>query len=99
VRELEHVVRRAVIVCPGPAIRAQDITLESGSVLGTRLEERLTPEEYERQYLREVLEQTGWVIKGPHGAAGVLGMHEATLRYRIKKLGIRREQRKISRRA
>ena len=92
VRELEHAMQRAVIVCPGTVIRIDDIALAPISVRGEPAEERVTPEEYERRYILEVLEQTGWVVRGPHGASAMLGMHEATLRYRMKKLGIRRNR-------
>jgi len=90
VRELEHVVQQAVITCRGPAILAEDIVLgpESSSRDGGK---RLTPEEYERQYLREALEQTEWVIKGTKGAAQMLGMSASTLRYRMKKLKVERD--------
>ena len=37
----------------------------------------------------EVLERTGGIVKGPRGAAAVLGIPGSTLRYRMKKLGIR----------
>ena len=88
VRELEHAVSRAVVVCPGPAIRAEDITLGVGTPEEGSVEEVVTPEEYERRYLRRMLEKAGWVIKGPHGAAALLGMPPSTLHARMKKLGI-----------
>jgi transcriptional regulator with GAF, ATPase, and Fis domain len=50
----------------------------------------VTLDEIERQYIVKVLDQTGWVIKGGNGAAQILGLHEATLRSRMKKLGIQR---------
>ena len=90
VRELEHTVKRAVIMCRGSTIRAEDIALEFGPTGGGATEYVLTPEEYERQYIRNVLEQTGWVIKGPDGAAAVLGLPASTLRSRMKTLGIAR---------
>ena len=92
VRELEHAVQRAVIVCTGPVLRVGDIALAPVSVHGESAEEPVTPEEYERRYILEALEQTGWVVRGPHGAAAMLGIHEATLRYRMKKLGVRRNR-------
>ena len=55
-------------------------------------EERVTLEEHERRYILQVLDDTGWVIGGARGAAAVLGLHEATLRSRMKKLGIVRPQ-------
>jgi len=90
VRELKHTVERAVIVCPGETIRAEDIALGIGQKEGPINGDRLSLEEYERQYIQRVLEETGWVIKGPQGAAAVLGLHPASLNRRIKKLGLAR---------
>jgi transcriptional regulator with GAF, ATPase, and Fis domain len=36
------------------------------------------------------LEKTHWKIRGADGAAALLGLHEATLRSRMKKAGIAR---------
>jgi formate hydrogenlyase transcriptional activator len=41
-----------------------------------------------RNHILTVLEQSGWVIDGPRGAAKILGLHPNTLRSRMKKLGI-----------
>jgi PAS domain S-box-containing protein len=41
-----------------------------------------------RKHILAALEQSGWKIDGPHGAARVLGLHPNTLRSRMKKLGI-----------
>ena len=85
VRELEHVVQRAVIVCRGQTVKAKDIALGVVKDGGTPLEEALvTLEDYDRRYIQKVLETTGWVIRGPNGAATILGMHEATLRNMTK---------------
>ena len=88
VRELEHVVNRAVIVCQDSAIRAEEIVLESRPSTERPAEEIVTLEEFERQYIRKILEKTGWVVKGPHGAARLLGMPATTLQSRMKKLDI-----------
>ena len=92
VRELQHVVGRAVIECSGPGIHAEDILLETGKPVEPASEEIVPLEEYERRYIRRVLEQTGWVVKGPRGAATLLGLHEGTLRSRMRKLGIKRPE-------
>jgi transcriptional regulator with GAF, ATPase, and Fis domain len=47
-----------------------------------------------RSHILTALEQSGWVIDGPHGAAKILGLHSNTLRSRMKKLGIVRESRR-----
>jgi transcriptional regulator with GAF, ATPase, and Fis domain len=47
-------------------------------------------EEVERRHILTVLEQTGWKLSGPKGAAEILKIHPNTLRDRISKLGITR---------
>jgi transcriptional regulator with GAF, ATPase, and Fis domain len=46
----------------------------------------------ERQHIVKVLEATGWRISGPKGAATILGFNPSTLRFRMKKLGIRKNR-------
>ena len=46
----------------------------------------------ERQRILQVLEETNWVLSGPHGAAAKLGLKRPTLQFRMKKLGIIRPQ-------
>ena len=48
-------------------------------------------EEIERQHFIAVLRRTHGVIDGPHGAARLLELKPSTARFRIKKLGIRKE--------
>lgn len=89
VRELKHTVERAVIVCQNGVIQGGDIALGMG-VQEKPGEVRVTLEEHEREYIRQVLEDTGGVIRGANGAATILGIPESTLRWRIKKLGIKK---------
>jgi len=49
-----------------------------------------TLESTTRNHIVTALEQSGWVIDGPRGAAKILGLHPNTLRSRMKKLGIAR---------
>ena len=46
----------------------------------------------QREHILRVLNATHWVIEGNSGAALKLGMKPATLRHRMKKLGISRAQ-------
>jgi transcriptional regulator with GAF, ATPase, and Fis domain len=46
----------------------------------------------QREHILRVLNATRWVIEGNSGAALRLGMKPATLRHRMKKLGISRAQ-------
>jgi predicted ATPase/transcriptional regulator with GAF, ATPase, and Fis domain/tRNA A-37 threonylcarbamoyl transferase component Bud32 len=56
----------------------------------------ITLEEVERRHILDVVEQSGWVIEGPNGAAKLLNLHPNTLRSRMKKLGIKRTRHEIS---
>jgi len=58
--------------------------------------EVLTDAELQRTHddnLRAALDETGWKIYGPRGAAELLGMKLTTLTARIKKAGLRRPNR------
>ncbi|MEW6754237.1 MAG: sigma 54-interacting transcriptional regulator, partial [Candidatus Latescibacterota bacterium] len=90
VRELEHVVQRAVLLCTGEAIGAADLALGPSSATPAPLATLRTLAEQERCYILEVLERTGWAVKGPGGATAVLGVPPSTLFSRMRKLGIRR---------
>jgi formate hydrogenlyase transcriptional activator len=46
--------------------------------------------EVERQHIIAVLKRTSGTIEGPRGAAKLLDMKPSTMRYRIRKLGIRK---------
>ena len=45
----------------------------------------------QRLHIERVLAEVNWVIEGGRGAAARLGMKPATLRHRMKKLGIARD--------
>ena len=49
-----------------------------------------TLQQFHRKHILEVLNQTGWRIEGPRGAAVVLGLNPSTLRSRMQKLGIQK---------
>ena len=89
IRELEHVIERAVILSEGPELE----TIEWLSPPSSKISENgeaLTLEGMERQYIRDILEQTNWRVSGNKGAAAILGLKPTTLEARMKKLGISR---------
>ena len=88
VRELEHVIERAVITSPGPVLRLVDWLEREPAGAGEEPLKGL--EEMERDHILKVLQKTGWKIDGEGGAASILGLHPSTLRFRIKKLDIKR---------
>jgi PAS domain S-box-containing protein len=89
VRELQNVIERAVILATGPSLEVDpDVLCPSGAEPAR--EPTAVLEDVERNHILNVLRQTQWVIEGPRGAAGLLGLHPNTLRSRLKKLGLSR---------
>ena len=91
IRELEHVVERAVILSEGSELELYDLLPQSGSDQ-PRKQKVATLEECERAHILTVLERTGWRVSGKNGTAALLGIKPTTLEARMKKLGIRRNQ-------
>ncbi len=89
VRELRNVIERAVIVSSGELLQIQ-IPLPAGSDHHSTV----TLEEAEHQHILGVLEKTGWRIKGPRGAAEILGLKPSSLYSIMKRLGIPTKQEK-----
>lgn len=88
IRELEHVIERAVILNQGPELtldewmpRSTEVGLNAGPA---------TLEEVERAHILGVLGLTNWRVSGEKGAARILGLNATTLEARMKKLGISR---------
>ena len=101
VRELEHFMQRVVIACNGSQIGTTDLmqcgfdiadpTLGlKGRALSVAQGREIMPLlEFERRYILEVLNATNWRVKGPKGAAALLGMPASTLYGKMRKLGIK----------
>jgi transcriptional regulator with GAF, ATPase, and Fis domain len=88
IRELQNLIERAVILSddgvlpnPLPASGAPGITIPQATG---------TLKDTERAVILQTLEQVGWVIGGPKGAAYRLGLKRTTLIHRMEKLGIYR---------
>jgi formate hydrogenlyase transcriptional activator len=86
IRELQNLIERAVILsCDGvlpnplPSNHQETVTVFSNST---------TLKEVGRALILQALEAAGWMIGGPEGAAGKLGLKRTTLIYKMKKLGI-----------
>jgi transcriptional regulator with GAF, ATPase, and Fis domain len=88
VRELRNVVERAVILCDGPALR-----IEVPSPAAPAAARGMTLDDVERSHITDVLDQTGWRIRGAGAAAEILGLRPTTLESRMAKLGIKRPNR------
>ena len=86
VRELQNLIERAVILSSGgvlpnplPSNHQQTVTVISKST---------TLNEVDRALIVKALEEAGWMIGGPRGAAIRLGLKRTTLIYKMKKFGI-----------
>jgi transcriptional regulator with GAF, ATPase, and Fis domain len=101
IRELRNVIERAMILAQGAAlefdlpiaIASPPSDIDQGA--SESAAEFLTEPELqrrERDNLLIVLEKTGWKIKGPNGAAELLGVKPTTLLSRIKTMGLRRKE-------
>jgi len=91
IRELQNLIERAVILCPGPVLRvpARDLHRRIITVpQNTHTGQHQTLEEAERAHILQTLRDVRWVVGGPNGAAARLGMNRSTLQFRMKKLGI-----------
>jgi formate hydrogenlyase transcriptional activator len=86
IRELEHLIERAVILSPGPALRLPPFEAEPAAA-----ENSAALEDVERQHILHVLRRAGGKIAGPGGAAEQLGLNRTTLNSRLRKLGISRK--------
>ena len=89
VRELEHVIERGVILSTGRSFRLAE-QLSSSKSVGANEKPLKDLATAEREHILRVIQETGWRIDGPSGAAAILKLHPSTLRFRIKKLGLRR---------
>ena len=89
IRELENTIERAVINTPDQTLRLMDWRALPGQAESSP-EPNKTLAEVERDHILRVLEQTGWRVRGPKGAALILDLNPSTLRFRMKKLGIKK---------
>ncbi len=96
IRELENVIERATILSTGPMFEVEADTLRtpqpSVSPAPHGDGSAFTLAEAERHQIIRALKHTRGVIDGERGAARMLGLNPNTLRSRMKKMGITREQ-------
>jgi formate hydrogenlyase transcriptional activator len=83
VRELRNIIERSVILSSGDILNIDLPVSDQGKRSGIA-----TMEEAKRAHILEVLELTGWRIKGPRGAAELLGMKPSSLYTSMSILGI-----------
>ena len=95
IRELQNLVERAVIlsrdgVLPNPLHKNQTELMVPSLHRTRTFHSWMTLEDSDRTLILETLEQAGWIVGGPRGAAGKLGLKRTTLLAKMKRLGISR---------
>jgi formate hydrogenlyase transcriptional activator len=94
IRELQNLVERAVIlsrdgVLPNPLHKRQTTAIILNSNRQPSLSS-MNREDSDRALVMETLEQSGWIVGGPRGAAAKLGLKRTTLLAKMRRLGISR---------
>jgi formate hydrogenlyase transcriptional activator len=90
IRELQNFIERSVILSSGTVLRPPLDELDRRP--DHELVGAVTLEDAERDHIRKTLENVGWVVAGPNGAAVRLGIKRSTLYFRMQKLGISRSR-------
>ena len=93
IRELQNLVERAVIVSrdgvlPNPLHKKQTELMIPSLHRTQTFPSSMTLEDSDRALLVETLEQAGWTVGGPRGAAAKLGLKRTTLLAKMRRLGI-----------
>jgi DNA-binding NtrC family response regulator len=87
IRELANVIERGVIGTTGQTLKILEQLGEQKKVEDSKeLPESLAG--VERNHIIKTLLSTNWRIEGPNGAARILGVNPSTLRTRMAKLGV-----------
>jgi formate hydrogenlyase transcriptional activator len=95
IRELQNLVERSVIlsrdgVLPNPLHKKQTELMIPSLHRARTFHSSMALEDSDRGLILETLEQAGWIVGGPRGAAGKLGLKRTTLLAKMKRLGISR---------
>ena len=83
IRELRNVIEHSTIITTGDTLRVPLFEQASPEALPVE-----TLADSEREHITKALQKTAWRIKGPKGAAALLGLKPSTLYKRMLKLDI-----------
>jgi formate hydrogenlyase transcriptional activator len=101
IRELENIIERSLILNDSEVLQVEAELLTGTTAKATTTPPSVLPaasgsdlNSVQREHILNTLRDANWVIEGEHGAAVRLGLNSATLRHRMKKLGIERSRNK-----
>ena len=86
VRELRNLVERSMILTKDSTLH-----IENPKMSGSGRSLSRTLDEIQKDHILSVLEHTNWRVRGESGAAEILGLKPTTLDSRMKRLGIKRQ--------
>jgi len=99
IRELENIIERSLILNDSEVLQVESELLTGSTAKATATSASVPPaapandlNSVQREHILSTLREVNWVIEGEHGAAVRLGLKPATLRHRMKKLGIERSR-------
>ena len=95
IRELQNLVERAVILSrdgmlPNPLHKRRAEVVPPTQRRFPACPSSITLEDSDRDLIVETLEQVGWIVGGPRGAAAKLGLKRTTLLAKMRRMGISR---------
>ena len=85
IRELRNTVEHAMILANSPKL-----VIPAPTARGNARQCSLKLTDVEAAHIKSVLDSTGWRVRGPGGAAELLGVKPTTLEGRMARLGVRR---------
>jgi transcriptional regulator with GAF, ATPase, and Fis domain len=91
IRELEHIIERAVIISTGAYLEFSDFSAAQRTLGEDYSEGFKSLHDMEREHILTALRLTNGRVSGERGAAKLLGINNKTLDSRIKKLEIKKE--------
>jgi formate hydrogenlyase transcriptional activator len=92
VRELQNIIERSVVLCPGDTFWIDEAWLSSQNAPRPESSGSLTQnlQNYERELIEAALAESNGKVAGPNGAAAKLGIPRSTLDLKIKHLDIKK---------
>jgi formate hydrogenlyase transcriptional activator len=95
IRELQNMVERAVILSHHGMLHNPLFNRRTGPIVLSLQGTQIAPspgnwEDSDHSLIVETLEQAGWIVGGPRGAAAKLGLKRTTLLAKMRRLGISR---------
>lgn len=97
IRELRNLIERAMILNNSPTLNI-NLPEVSSTTKAQILQstQNMPMKEFEKMHILDVLERTGWRVRGSNCAAEILELNPSTLESKMRRLGIRRKKYKNS---